>query len=69
MAERHSTSIYHSTYKPNQSSIIVDLSFHGIISDKVYDGYGYPLHSFKGQEAANALPFKYAPFLDSIREI
>uniref|UniRef100_A0A6N2N8F3 Uncharacterized protein n=1 Tax=Salix viminalis TaxID=40686 RepID=A0A6N2N8F3_SALVM len=46
MAERAATkptSIYHT--KPQ------------IISDKVYGGCGYPLLTFKGQEAANALLF------------
>ncbi|CAK7327036.1 unnamed protein product [Dovyalis caffra] len=48
--------------------IIVDLSVHRIISDKIYDGYGYPMFTFKEQEVANALPFKYAPFLESVRK-
>ncbi|XP_021291015.1 primary amine oxidase-like isoform X1 [Herrania umbratica] len=46
--------------------IIVDLSSFGIISDRIYDGYGYPLLTFEEQTAANQLPFKSAPFLESI---
>ncbi|XP_017974652.1 PREDICTED: primary amine oxidase [Theobroma cacao] len=46
--------------------ISVDLSSVGIISDRIYDGYGYPLLTFEEQTAANQLPFKYAPFLASI---
>ncbi|XVE81605.1 hypothetical protein DITRI_Ditri15bG0078500 [Diplodiscus trichospermus] len=46
--------------------IIVDLSRNRIISDQIYDGYGYPLLTFEEQKAASQLPFKYAPFLASI---
>ncbi|XWS13632.1 hypothetical protein CRYUN_Cryun36dG0054200 [Craigia yunnanensis] len=46
--------------------IIVDLSRKRIISDQIYDGYGYPLLTFEEQNAADNLPFKYAPFLSSI---
>ncbi|KAF8392470.1 hypothetical protein HHK36_022812 [Tetracentron sinense] len=46
--------------------IIVDLSTHLVISDRIYTGYGYPLLTFEEQTAANALPLKYAPFIASI---
>ncbi|XP_021665708.2 primary amine oxidase [Hevea brasiliensis] len=48
--------------------IIVDLSLRRIISDQVYNGYGYPLFTFEEQIAANQLPFQYAPFLESINK-
>lgn len=48
--------------------IIVDLSLHQVISDQVYDGYGYPLLTFEEQNAANQLPFQYSPFLESINK-
>uniref|UniRef100_A0A2P2JA44 Amine oxidase n=1 Tax=Rhizophora mucronata TaxID=61149 RepID=A0A2P2JA44_RHIMU len=46
--------------------ITVDLSVQKIVSDKVYDGYGYPLLTFEEQTVATALLNKYAPFLESI---
>lgn len=48
--------------------ITVDLTVNKIVSDKLYDGYGYPLLTFEEQIAANALPLKHAPFLESIRK-
>lgn len=48
--------------------IIADLSVRNIVSDRVYGGYGYPLLTFEEQGTANALPFKYTPFLESIRK-
>lgn len=48
--------------------IIADLPGHRIISDEVYGGYGYPVLTFDEQIAANAMPFKYTPFLESIRK-
>ncbi|KAJ6351222.1 hypothetical protein OIU78_007201 [Salix suchowensis] len=48
--------------------IIADLPGHKIISDEVYGGYGYPVLTFEEQIAANAMPFKYTPFLESIRK-
>ncbi|XVF28865.1 hypothetical protein REPUB_Repub15cG0069100 [Reevesia pubescens] len=46
--------------------IIVDFSRNRIISDRIYDGFGYPLLTFEEQDAANKLVFKYPPFLASI---
>ncbi|KAG5219271.1 copper/topa quinone amine oxidase precursor family protein [Salix suchowensis] len=48
--------------------IIADLPGHKIVSDEVYGGYGYPVLTFEEQIAANAMPFKYTPFLESIRK-
>lgn len=48
--------------------IMVDLSSKRIISDQIYNGYGYPVPTFDEQNAADLLVFKHAPFLDSIRE-
>ncbi|XP_065863323.1 amine oxidase [copper-containing] alpha 3, peroxisomal-like [Euphorbia lathyris] len=47
--------------------ITVDLTRRRIVSDRIYDGYGYPTLTFAEQTAANQLPFQHAPFLDSIR--
>ncbi|OMO50458.1 Copper amine oxidase [Corchorus olitorius] len=54
----------------NQQSheLIVDLSKRSIISDKIYDGYGYPLLTAEEQEAAGDLALKYKPFLASIKK-
>ncbi|OMO61209.1 Copper amine oxidase [Corchorus capsularis] len=46
--------------------IVVDFSIKRIVSDRIYDGYGYPLLTFEEQTAANQLPLKYPPFLASI---
>ncbi|XVF78253.1 hypothetical protein PTKIN_Ptkin14bG0115900 [Pterospermum kingtungense] len=46
--------------------IIVDLSSKRIISDQIYNGYGYPVLTFDEQNAASMLVFKYEPFLASI---
>ncbi|XVF63125.1 hypothetical protein PTKIN_Ptkin09bG0063800 [Pterospermum kingtungense] len=46
--------------------IVVDLSRKRIVSDQIYNGYGYPLLTFDEQNAADKLVFKYAPFLASI---
>ncbi|XP_002516782.3 primary amine oxidase [Ricinus communis] len=46
--------------------IIVDLSLNKIISDQVYDGYGYPILTLEELNAAHSLPLVYAPFLESV---
>ncbi|XP_077210263.1 primary amine oxidase 1-like [Tasmannia lanceolata] len=48
--------------------IVVDLSDGSIISDHIYTGFGYPLQTFEEQIAANALPFKYTPFVESVKK-
>ena len=48
--------------------LIVDLSKRSIISDKVYNGFGYPLLTIEEQEAAADLALKHEPFLASIRK-
>lgn len=48
--------------------IIVDLSLYQIISDQVYDGYGYPLLVFEELKAAVNLTRTYGPFLESIKK-
>ncbi|OMO61212.1 Copper amine oxidase [Corchorus capsularis] len=54
----------------NQQSheLIVDLSKRSIISDKIYDGYGYPLLTAEEQEDAADLALKHRPFLASIKK-
>ncbi|KAJ6689386.1 hypothetical protein OIU85_005755 [Salix viminalis] len=51
-----------------QRSLSLYLPGHKIVSDEVYGGYGYPVLTFDEQIAANAMPFKYTPFLESIRK-
>ncbi|GMJ01870.1 COPPER AMINE OXIDASE ALPHA 3 [Hibiscus trionum] len=46
--------------------LVVDLSCDEIISDRVYEGNGYPLLTFEEQIDANRLVFEFAPFLASI---
>ncbi|KAI3469563.1 hypothetical protein Pfo_026226 [Paulownia fortunei] len=48
--------------------IIVDLSSNLIVSDKIYDGRGYPLQGFGEQIAASKLALSYAPFIASIEK-
>ncbi|KAK3042140.1 hypothetical protein RJ639_001260 [Escallonia herrerae] len=52
----------------NQKSheLIVDLSRNVTVSDKVYEGAGYPMLTFEEQIAADKLPFTYPPFVASI---
>ncbi|CAI9118493.1 OLC1v1020071C1 [Oldenlandia corymbosa var. corymbosa] len=54
----------------NQSNheIIVDLTDSKVISNKVNNGHGYPLLNLDEQDAANVLPFSYAPFLASLEK-
>ncbi|KAK6929972.1 Copper amine oxidase, N2-terminal [Dillenia turbinata] len=48
--------------------IIIDLSAHSIVSNKVYEGHGYPLMSFEEQTAASELPLEYPPFIQSVQK-
>ncbi|PIA31801.1 hypothetical protein AQUCO_04900233v1 [Aquilegia coerulea] len=54
--------------KKQTHETIVDLSTSSILSSRVYTGSGYPLFTSEEQEiAADILPFKYPPFIKSIR--
>ncbi|KAM7278837.1 hypothetical protein ACFE04_005971 [Oxalis oulophora] len=46
--------------------LIIDLSSQSIISDQIYNGFGYPTLTNEEQIAANELPFTYDPFIESI---
>lgn len=46
--------------------LIIDLSKRSIVSNKVYNGFGYPVLTIEEQEAAADLALKYKPFLASI---
>ena len=46
--------------------IIVDLATHAILSDKVYNGHGYPLLTYEEQLGTMELPQTYKPFIESI---
>ncbi|KAG6664495.1 primary amine oxidase-like [Carya illinoinensis] len=48
--------------------IVVDLSTRLIVSDVVYDGYGYPLLTSDEQIAAITLPQTYEPFIESVKK-
>ncbi|KAJ8491006.1 hypothetical protein OPV22_012727 [Ensete ventricosum] len=48
--------------------IYVDITNHSIVSDKVYEGFGYPMMNFEEQVAASALPFDYPPFVESVKK-
>ncbi|KAG8370194.1 hypothetical protein BUALT_Bualt14G0091800 [Buddleja alternifolia] len=48
--------------------IVVDLSSNTILSDKVYDGHGYPIQNFGEQLDASKLALSYAPFIASIEK-
>ncbi|XP_075477979.1 amine oxidase [copper-containing] alpha 3, peroxisomal-like isoform X2 [Primulina tabacum] len=47
--------------------VIVSLSNNSIISDEIYNGYGYPLLNFAEQLAAGNLTLSYPPFIASIQ--
>lgn len=46
--------------------IIVDFSRNSVVSDKLYNGNGYPLLNFDEQVAASSLATSYPPFTASI---
>ena len=48
--------------------IIVDLATHAILSDKVYNGHGYPLLIYEEQLAAMELPQTYKHFIEFIEK-
>ncbi|KAK1591338.1 hypothetical protein Q3G72_006095 [Acer saccharum] len=48
--------------------IIIDLSKRSIVSDKVYEGSGFPILSLDEQGAATELVLAYAPFKDSVEK-
>ncbi|KAK4732609.1 hypothetical protein R3W88_025597 [Solanum pinnatisectum] len=48
--------------------IIVDLSSVSILSDKIYNGHGYPMLTLQEQTAADELPLSYPPFISSIKK-
>lgn len=48
--------------------IYVDISSDSITSDKVYNGFGYPMLNFEEQGEATALPLKYKPFVESVKK-
>ncbi|RRT60729.1 hypothetical protein B296_00021457 [Ensete ventricosum] len=41
--------------------IYVDIAGHSVVSDGIYEGFGYPMLTFEEEEAASALPFSYPP--------
>ena len=49
-------------------TIVVDLSKRSIISDKVYNGTGYPILTIEEQNAAIDLAVKHEPFLASLKK-
>nr|UNJ44783.1 copper-containing amine oxidase 5 [Heliotropium indicum] len=55
-------------YDGKTHEIVVDLSTNSISSNKVYKGSGYPLLTPEEQTVANELPFKYPPFLASMKK-
>lgn len=46
--------------------IVIDLSNNLVLSDEVYDGYGYPLQNSAEQFAADKLAQSYLPFIAAI---
>lgn len=48
--------------------IIVDLSSNFIVSDKLYDGHGYPIQNFGEQKDASKLAMSYPPLIASIEK-
>ncbi|CAL5198785.1 unnamed protein product [Lathyrus oleraceus] len=48
--------------------IVINLKVRSILSDNVYNGYGFPILSINDQEIANELPLKYPPFIASVNK-
>ncbi|RWR77716.1 primary amine oxidase [Cinnamomum micranthum f. kanehirae] len=46
--------------------IIIDIKDNFIVSDRIYNGYGYPTPTFAELEAATSLPFTYPSFIESV---
>ncbi|XXG56451.1 hypothetical protein AAC387_Pa03g3859 [Persea americana] len=46
--------------------IIVDIKDNFIVSDRIYNGYGYPTPTIAELEAASSLPFTYPSFIESV---
>ncbi|CAL1404132.1 unnamed protein product [Linum trigynum] len=45
--------------------IVIDLATRTVVSDRIYDGFGYPTVTFEEQVVANLLPMEYGPFKES----
>ncbi|KAL5065324.1 hypothetical protein RYX36_027061 [Vicia faba] len=48
--------------------IVINLKLRSIVSDNVYNGYGFPVLSIDEQEIVNQLPLKYPPFIASVNK-
>ncbi|CAL9169808.1 unnamed protein product, partial [Musa hybrid cultivar] len=46
--------------------IYVDIASRSVVSDEIYEGFGYPMLTFEDEETASALPFSYPPFVASV---
>ncbi|KAH7522326.1 hypothetical protein FEM48_Zijuj07G0126600 [Ziziphus jujuba var. spinosa] len=55
-------------FEKHTHEITVDLSTSSIVSKNVYKGNGFPLLTLDEQTAANELPFKYKPFIESVKK-
>lgn len=47
--------------------VVVDLTRKRVVSERILDGYGYPILTFEEQTAANNLPLKYGPFIAAMK--
>ncbi|KAI9094747.1 hypothetical protein K1719_026553 [Acacia pycnantha] len=55
-------------FEKQSLEITVDLSTRSIASTKVYKGHGFPMMTFDEQSVASDLPFKYKPFIESVKK-
>ncbi|RWR77717.1 primary amine oxidase [Cinnamomum micranthum f. kanehirae] len=46
--------------------IIIDIKGNFIVSDRIYNGYGYPTPTSAEREEASSLPFTYPSFIESV---
>ncbi|KAL5541585.1 hypothetical protein UlMin_009295 [Ulmus minor] len=60
--------LVHARFNTQTLEIIVDLSSRSIISKQVYSGNGYPMFNADKQVKASDLPFKYEPFIESVKK-
>nr|UNJ44781.1 copper-containing amine oxidase 3 [Heliotropium indicum] len=55
-------------YDGRTHELMVDLSTNSILSNELYNGYGYPMLTGEEQTAANELPMRYQPYVAAIKK-
>lgn len=55
-------------FQKQSLEITVDLSTRSIVSTRMYKGHGFPMLTLDEQTMASTLPFKYKPFVESVKK-